>query len=317
MMGNTTNRPVCELQDLVVALRAYAPNKKGANVVGCSIDPTQEGNARLQQFQKDFGRQNPANPIVRQAFITGLRRSLGKQTVRVDGIPADTHAAVVMVSADYRMKRIGIGVEDAPVNITTFIQKARPNHSNALYRWFFVPDYESVVLTSDKTGMELVGNGVKLVAEDELVAETGERTVQKGVVDAASKAFSLSFTKQYPQLAQRSLVFAQLRNFVDMLVCAAHIQKEEFYKKSDWSMEIFGDEKKFAVQTMNAPKQVEPVVGERWSGKQFMAPIGGGVEIEPEIALDAKHAKNDKDGKIASVRDQVKINLKEGQWWWD
>ncbi|MDR0703729.1 MAG: DUF1598 domain-containing protein [Planctomycetaceae bacterium] len=317
MMGTTSNRPVCELQDLVVALRAYAPGKEATEVVGCSIDPTEEGNARLQQFQQSFGRYD--GPGRREVFVRGLRENLGMQTIRIDGIPASTHAAVVMVAADYRMKQIGIGVEPVPrgVRIDTFIANAEPSGQNALFRWFFVPDYQSVLLTEDRNGMELIGSGVKLVAEDEIVTATGERIVQKGKVDKASKIFSKSFTSEYAKLAQKSLVFAQLRNFIDMLVCAAHIQQEDFYGKSGWSMEFLGNEEKYAVQTFSAPSRVEPVVGSVVRKGLFMAPIGGGVEIEPQVALHSNNAKIEEKGQITNVRNGIKLELQPGQWWWD
>lgn len=316
MLGMSTGRPVCELQDLVVALRAYAPGREGASVVGCSIDPTEEGNARMQQFIKSFGSYGGQERY--EAFVRGLRSSLGMQTVRVDGIPANTHAAVVMVAADYRMKRIGIGVEESPTPITTFISKVKPGSSNALYRWFFVPDYQSVIMTEDKTGMELVGEGVKLVAEDELVdTVTGQRTAQKGKIDAASRAFSSSFTQEYPKLARKSLVFAQLRNFIDMLVCAAHIQQQDFYGKAGWSMELLGDEGQYAVRTSTAPSQVEPVVGMKVRGGKAMFPIGGGVEIEASLALKEGNVKLEENSQISSVQNNIKIELQAGQWWWD
>jgi hypothetical protein len=224
-----------------------------------------------------------------------------------------------MVAADYRMKQIGIGVEPIPrgVRISRFIDYAEPAGGNALFRWFFVPDYQSVVLTEDRLGMEMIGAGVKLVAEDEIVTAAGERVVQKGKVDKASKVFSKSFTAEYANLAQRSLVFAQLRNFVDMLVCAAHIQKEDFYGKAGWTMEFFGNEKKYAVQTFSAPTHVEPVVGQVVRKGRFMAPIGGGVEIEPQIALSQENAKIEDKGQITNIRNNVKLELRPNQWWWD
>jgi hypothetical protein len=317
MMGVSSHRPVCELQDLVVALRAFAPGTDGTDVVGCSIDPTEEGNARMQQFIKTFGQYD--GPGRREQFVDGLRQSLGRQTVRIDGIPASTHAAVIMVAADYRMKLIGLGLDKAPngVRIDTFAAHAEPSGGNALYRWFFVPDYQSVIVTEDRTGMELAGDGVKLVAEDEVVTAAGERIVQKGKVDKASKIFSLSFTVAYPRLAQKSLVFAQLRNLVDMFICAAHIQKEDFYQKAGWSMEFFGNEEKYAVKTYNAPSQVEPVVGQVVRRGRFMAPIGGGVEIEPRVALAKEHVKTESNQQITNARNNVKIELRPNQWWWD
>jgi len=242
------------------------------------------------------------------------------QTIRVDGIPANTNAAVTMVAADYRMKRIGIGVESAPVNIRTFISEVNPARQagNALFRWFFVPDYQSVVMTADKTGLELTGEGVKLVAEDEIVnATTGERTVKKGKVDAASRTFVNSFTQEYPKLAKKSLVFAQLRTFIDMLVASAHIQQQDFYGKAGWSMEFLGDEGKFAVQTVSAPTAVEPVIGIGRRGGLTMFPIGGGVEIEAGVALKAENVKIEDKEQISSVQSKITIDLQPGQWWWD
>ena len=317
MVGLTSGRPVCELQDLVVALRAYAPDGRDIPVVGCSIDPTEEGNARLQQFIKGFGRY--ATPDKYPAFVAGLRENLGPQTIRVDGIPANTHAAMVMVAADYRMKLIGIGVEEAPVPIRTFISLADPAQSrdNALYRWFFVPDYQAVVLAEDKTGMEMVGSGVKLVAEDEIVSATGQRSVKKGRGNKASSGFARSFTEMYPQLAQKSLVYGQLRNFVDMLIVAAYLDKYEIYKQADWKMEILGDESKYAVQTYNVPTHVEPVVGSAMKRGMFMAPIGGGVEIEADVALNPENAKVETKSEVSNAKNSVKLDLKPGQWWWD
>ncbi len=50
--GLTTGRPVLELQDVVGALRAYPPGGSKLNVIGVSIDPTEEGLANLQSFIK-------------------------------------------------------------------------------------------------------------------------------------------------------------------------------------------------------------------------------------------------------------------------
>ncbi len=321
MVGMTSGKPVCELQDLVTALRAYAPNAEIPSAVGCSIDPTEEGNARMQQFLAGFGRQNAASPLVRERFVDGLRKSLGMQTVRVDGIPATTHAAAMMVAADYRMKRLGIGVDRVPsgVKLTTFISQADPRRAsnNALYRWFFVPDYQSVMMTEDRTGLQLIGDGVKLVAEDEVVAADGQRIAQQGEVNSASRDFASSFTEAYPELVEKALVFGQLRNFVDMLVVAAHLKQEDFYGKANWSMDFLGDETKYTIENLSAPTQVEAIVGQAWRGRQFLAPIGGGVEIMAEMALTKENAKIEDEGQVTAAKDSVTINLPEGQWWWD
>jgi hypothetical protein len=310
MIGTSTLQPVCELQHLITALRAFPPNNEVGGLVTCSIDPTAEGIARLQRFQAQAGFMN------RRAFVDGVIRSLGNQVVSVEGVPDTTHAALMMVAADYRMKRIGLGQDSIRVpGLQTFIANTVPSASNALFRWYFVPDYDSVVLTEDRTGMQLLGDGVRLVAENEIASETGERQVAAGVLDPGSRAFTQSFTQHYSQIARQALVFAQLRNWIDMLICAAHIQQEDFYGKSGWSMEFFGNEEKYPLETFVAPREVAPIVGVRVIRGLTLAPVGGGIVIDAELALD--EASVDEDGKIAERQKQIAINLPDGVWWWD
>ena len=317
MMGVTTRQPVLELRHFITALRAYAPGGNDRNIVGCSIDPTEEGIARLQQFEQEF---NSARGGSRQAFLQGVRESLGMQTIRIDGIPATTHAAQMMVAADYRMKLLALGIDRIALapragRLQTFIDNTVPNTDNALFRWYFTPNYDSVILTEDRTGMQLVGTGVKLVGENEL-----EGVVVAGL-DPGSMAFTQSFTRLYPRIAERAPVFAQLRNWIDMLICAAHIQREDFYGKSGWSMEFFDNEEKFPLETFPAPKEVEPVVGSqifrRGRAEVLAAPVGGGIVIETELALDEENVKSDTDKKIAERQKTIALNLPEGVWWWD
>ena len=312
MIGVETLQPVCELQHLITALRAYAPNGDGAGIVGCSIDPTPEGIARLETFTARSTR------LTRPQFVQGVRNNIGMQVIQVDGVPATTHAAQMMVAADYRMKRIGLGLDTIRVpGLETFIDHTVPGASNALFRWYFVPDYDSVTLTEDRTGMELVGDGVKLIGENEVVV-AGQRMAAEGALDPGSQAFTQSFTKQYPHIAKQALVFAQLRNWIDMLICAAHIQREDFYGQSGWSMEFFGSEEKYPLETFVAPRTVAPVVGQRVVRPNLaLTPVGGGIVIDAELALDEENAKLDKDGKIAERQKQITLNLPENAWWWD
>ena len=140
--GISTGSPVVELQDLVVALRAFPPAGRSSPVITCSIDPTKEGLANMQEFLRRIGA--TATPNQTKFIVDGLRRSLGLQNVTISGIPADTHFAQVMVEADYRMKLIGIGLEQPPVKMVSWISKVSPGtlSRNALQRWYFVPNYE-------------------------------------------------------------------------------------------------------------------------------------------------------------------------------
>ena len=106
----------------------------------------------------------------------------------------------------------------------SFVERANPAQvsKNALFRWYFVPDYQCVRVSDDNLAMELVGDGVKLVGEDELVGANGGRQAAVSRGNRASQAFVLSFTKKYAELAERSPVYAELRNVIDLSVVAAY-----------------------------------------------------------------------------------------------
>jgi hypothetical protein len=317
--GIESGGPIVELQDLVVALRAFPPDGQDTRVISCSIDPTQEGLAAMGSFIRSAGTQFAASRsgVLTQRLVRGLRDSLGLQNITIKGVPADTHFAQVLVEADYRMKLIGIGLERPRIQLTSYIDLAKPASPNALMRWYFVPDYECVRVSDDKLAMELVGDGVKLVGADELVTRDGSR-VGSGMVDAASKRFVEGFTAKYPELAAKEPVYAQLRNLIDLAVAAAFIQQEDYCTRAGWTMEVFGDERSFPVQTLSTPQRVQCAINAVWKGRTLMTPIGGGVEIRAKKALAAENLLADEQGQVASQRDELTLDhLADGQWWWD
>lgn len=317
--GVETGRPVIELQDLVTALRAFGPTsaKNNSPLLYCSIDPTPEGLSRMQQFLMQFGRQ--ATPNDTQFIVDQLREKMGLQIITVGGIPATTHFAQVMVEADYRMKLIGINLERPPVRLKSYVDRANPAAvaRNAMERWYFVPDYQCVKVADDSLSMQIVGQGVKLVGENEVVSQHGGRATS-GAVNRASQTFTQAFTKMYPELAEKAPVYAQLRNCVDMAIAAAFMQQNDLYSQVGWAMETFGSEQAFPVETYNAPQQVATAVNAIWKGRTLMTPIGGGVEMRPTEALKSGNLLHDDEGTLATQREQVDLStLADDQWWWD
>ena len=285
IVGLTSRRPAIQLQDLVVALRAFPPNGKATHQIGCSIDPTQEGLAAMQRFVRSIHLNGPPDDEQVQAIAEGVRNSLGLQNVTVNGVSPKTHFAQVLVEADYRMKLIGIGLETPPVKFANYVEKANLHEvsRNAMQRWFFVPDYQCVRQSDDRLAMELVGDGVKLIGEDELVLGTGERKSAAGH-NKASVAFTTGFTRKYPELAERSPIYAELRNLIDLSIAAAYIQEQGYYEKAGWKMDFLGSEKEFPVELYQSPKTVETAVKALWKGNTIGTPVGGGVTILPSQA---------------------------------
>ncbi len=316
-LGLESGKPIIELQDLIVALRAFAPASHDSPVIYCSIDPTPEGLQRMQQFLVQFGRQ--ATPNDTQFIVDKLQESLGPQVITVGGVSPSTHFAQVLVEADYRMKLIGIGLEKPAVRLTSYVDRANPAavSRNALKRWYFVPDYQCVRKSEDSLAMQIVGDGVKLVGEDEVVGQDGSRT-GRGGSNGASQAFTATFTKVYPKLAEEDAIWQQLRNCIDLSVVAAYMQEHDLYGLANWKLSTFGSEQAMPVETLNAPKAVASAVNSIWKGRTLMTPIGGGVQIEAKRALDSENLLSDEYGEVAAERESVELkNLAADAWWWD
>jgi hypothetical protein len=318
--GIQSGRPIVLLDDLAAALRAYPAQGRGVQRVGCSIDPTQQGLTAMAQTVGNLQRQLQTAPSPQQVqqIVLQLQQALGPQDITVTGISPKTHAATVIIEADYRMKLIAIGLEKPPVRLTSYVDRDNPAavSRNALKRWWFVPNYECVRVSDDKLAMELVGYGVKLVGEDELVTADGQRQ-GVGQVDPAAKAFADEFTRVYPDLAARSPVYAQMRNIIDLLVAAAFIQQQDYYGQAGWKAEVFCSEQKLPIETYNAPKQVDAACNAVWKGRRLVTPIGG-VTIEPREALSTSNLLQDEDDRVKNFRGKIDLSgLTDGQWWWD
>ena len=319
VVGITTGAPTLRVEDLAVVMRAYPPNGPAARSVGCSIDPTAQGIARLREFQKTVPRRisDSQRRQVGLRILRGTREALGMGTVRVFGIPADTHAALVMHEADYRMKRIGIGLESAPVKMNTFIGSLKSARHSAYERWWFTPQYDCLKVTEDGLAMELVGQGVQLLAQQMVADSTGKLTVVAGSNPSrASQLFTGDFTRKYADIARRRPVFAELRNVIDLLVVAAAIRRQGWYGRTGWDAKTLLDESVFPVQTHPTPRQVPAVSNALWKGRKLFVPSGG-VTISPGLARPVEKEDSDVDVPLNERLTKVGRPQAPKQWWWD
>lgn len=319
LVGVESGKPCLLLDDLIVALRAYSPTGDKTSTISVSIDPTQEGLERMQATLLSFGGQF-GGPADVPRVVNSLRQALGFNEVTITGIPAGTHFAHVLTEADYRMKLIGIGLEAPAVPMATYISKltVAMTAGNSLVRWYFVPDYEAIAESEDGLAMQLVGQGVKLVGEDELVGRDGSRQASGRKANGASRVFTSEFTKKFKQIADNSAVYGQLRNLVDMTIAAAYIQDRDLYQQANWDLGIFADEDRLPVVVLPAPQRVETAINAIMMGSRLVTPIGGGVLLQVRHALEQDNIRADVDGKIKSEREQVKLEgLAADQWWWD
>ncbi|NCY02103.1 MAG: DUF1598 domain-containing protein, partial [Planctomycetia bacterium] len=315
VVGTATGAPTVLLEDLATAVRAFPPGQPADRSIGCSIDPTQEGLAAMQAFLRKLGRVNPKASTA--DIVHGMRESLGPQRIRIDGVSPASHFAQVMVEADYRMKLIGIGLEPAPVKMNSWIEltSAGGVAANALQRWYFTPDYQCLRVSEDDLALELVGRGVKLVGADEAVLPDGRRMTADRA-DRSSKTFTETFTRKYAEIAARSPVYAQLRTLIDLVVVAAYLQEHDAYGRTHWDAAALRDEQICVTERLQPPVAVEPAINAVWRGSRLLTPIGGGVSLQPRMALDSPNLLMDEKGTVAEAR-AASLAIPAGRWWWD
>ena len=316
LIGMQSGLPVVLLEDLVTALRAFAPGQKPTPVISVSIDPTPEGLQRMNQFLASVG--GNVQPSDVQRLTSGLKQNLGLQTVTFKGIPSATHFARVLVEADYRMKLVGIGLEELPVGVKSYVARANPRSvaANAMERWYFQPNYDGVAVSEDGLAMKIKERGVQLVGANERVVDGGQRQVS-GKVNKASQAFCREFSEKFPEIAKRVRIYAELRQLIDVSIAAAYIQQQDFYGQADCQLATFMDESKLSVETYTVPENVETAVNAIWRGSTLMTPLGGGVHMQPRNALSKQHLVTD-NGENNQVKQSAGPgNLADGQWWWD
>ena len=311
MIGIESGRPTLRLDDLIVALRTLIKSQ----VVGCSIDPLPERLANLQKFVKAGG---PATVAAVEARFQQMDDILGLQDVRVDGVPADSHFGLSLVEADYRMKRIGLGLENPGVKgLKSHLSMIGAN-GNTLQRWWFVPLYESISRSEDGLAFQFAGQRVQLMSQEEMSDASGHHTAA-ATTRLSTQAFAKQFTDKYPELAEKSPVFAELQNLIDLSVFAALVQKERLAEKAGWKMTTLLDEQRFGHPTFNVPKKIASLVNYKRAGSNIVGLVGGGVTIRPHQVLNKAASSSSSGQRLDSIRTAAASAKRSDAhpWWWD
>lgn len=305
VVGMTTGRPVMLLDDLLVALRtAEATRQTG---ISCSIDPTQEGYARFVQLAKSLTTMNASVP-------EAIEKALGPQKISVTGVPATSHFAHVLVVADYKMKRLAMNFDEAPVkNMPSFLDLMKGGGGvgqNMMPRWWLEPNYQPMLADPDGLAWEIRGAGVKAMTEEDFFEANGKRT-HTGKQNPLAKKWADSMTANYDQLAQAEPIFAQLRNCIDLAVVAALIVKEELPHKTGHSFPILMTEATLPTDEYNAPQQVPSQASVLRKGKSFIISASGGVLINPWSIQQTRESSS----QLNPLR--TKAVAQNKNWWWN
>jgi hypothetical protein len=321
-VSRATGRPTLHLDDFVIVLRHLTSSPDAT--FGCSIDPTAEGLARTKQFAEQSAA-TPLKPAARGAWLKKLRQQMGRQTITVNGIDPRTRAARVLVEADYRMKLVGMGLEDGTIDVPSYLNLIKVSPGQApppldVLRWWFAMKYDAVTATESRDAYEIVGPGVQVMSENELLTALGKR-VHTGASEALNAEFAHRFTTHFAALAKKYPVYADLQNIFDLALVASLIQSQDLAEQVGWHMLCFGDPEQYGVALGQAPQSVETVINHRViNGRHIIAGVSGGVSVSPGQYTQAQSIQTDTYGALKAHRVHAEAKVKKlpvEAWWWD
>lgn len=302
VVGVTTGLPVVQLEDLIVAFRSVEEARRGG--ITCSIDPTQEG---MQEYTKVESTLNAFSP----AAVSALEKAMGMQSITVTGVASNTNFARVLVAADYRMKRLAMEFDKAPVpGIPSYLSMVKSGKiNNAMPRWWLACNYEPVSRTEDHLGFELKGVGVKAMTADDHINNDGSVT-RTGKASPQAQRWAEKLTEKYGALAAKDPVFGELRNAMDLCVIAALIRKEGLMEKAGCELPTL-TMTEMKLESGDAPKVVPTKCAVTGSGRGMVVLASGGVEINSWQVADKTEVK----AEVASTREQASPKA-SNSWWW-
>lgn len=313
-----TGRPVVRLDDFVVVMRGIL---NGEGRFGCSITPRQENLAQTREFLAQSS-QRPLRAGGKHRWLEELRETLGRQDIDIYGIDRQSRTARVLVEADYRMKLVGMGLEEGTVGVTSYlamVADAGGEPSLDVLRWWFTLNYNGVTTTDQYDSFAFQGQGVCVMSENERLTEQGER-VHTGDAEPINQAFARSFTQHFEELSGKYPIYAELENIFDLAMVAGLIHSENIAAQADWHLTHFGPSGAYEPERGNTPTEVETVIAHRDVNRQrFVAQVSGGVTVDPSrlVSRDALEIATDSNLASAHKVSTVPTELPTGSWWWD
>ena len=305
-VGAASKQPLLHLEDFVAALRAIDGARAGG--IQCSIDPSAEGLTRLQAFLRTH---RPTGPNA-DGFLREVEKTLGPQIVRVGGVPGDTRFARVLVAADYRMKRIGMGLEPSGVPaLPSYLSMLSSGAAAALPRFWLEPSYDPISRDADELAWRINGRRMTCLTESDVLAKDGVKRGQ-GAADGVARKWCAAMTAQYDALAARQPVFAELVNCIDLAVVAALIQGRQLHERAGLDLSPLLDDQTIRLPAYEAATTVPTVATAQRKGNGWVIGASGGVKCQP-WAFAAKTAEA---GDLGDSRAAAVASRPDDAWLW-
>ncbi len=278
--GEATGRPLMRTGDFLTMIAAARGPRF---TVRCSIDPEPE---RLKAYQDRIrATASSVNFGNAAAWYEGLAKILGRQVVTVGGVPETSRVSNVLAAADYSMKRIALGLEPSGVKeIRGQLAYAGGETGSAMKRWWFAPLYDDLRVDAERTVFELSGPRVRLLAQQELILDNGQR-VNADRSQPSTEAFARQFTAHFEELTAARPIFADLKNQFDLAVVAALLRRETLFERQGIAWEVSPEVQARLSPACRTPRFVESGANIRRVNRGTIVGVVGGVEISPAEVL--------------------------------
>ncbi len=306
VVGKSSGKPVLRLEDLLTVYRAWN-NQQRPTVISCSIDPTPEALANIAKL----GTLPPPTAKDVDAYATNLEKAYGLNVVSIKGVPEKSRFGKILVAADYKMKKIGLGQESAMLGNKlpsyTSMLGGRPKQINP--RFWLAPEYSTVTHDSKKLTWELGDVKVKALSEDEYVDSRSGSRQSTGKLDKVAINWCDKMTKNYDSLGKVDPVFAELKNCMEIAITVALIQREGLLDAANCKLPAFADETVLKMLNYPTPQFVQSKSTISKNGGTFVVACGG-VEINPFAAVEKATLNN----AIDKQREKL-LGVTGANWW--
>lgn len=319
VVGRTTGRPVLQLDDLITALRSVEPSRDGG--ISVSIEPTAEGRQKLNHMLSRIRLQPGQNPKLLEPM---MREAFGPQTVKLRGIPSDSHYARVLLAADYQMKRLSMGLEEAPVEgLPSYLEMARnQKHSgNENPRWWMACNYNALKHDTERLAWQLSGQGVKTLTEQDLSDQHGE-TVRTDRKNPTAEKWANLMTERFDALASKQAVFGQLRNLMDLSVVATLIAQERLDAVAGCDLGLLmGRDVEVPLVSLQVPKAVAPECSFIRGRSGWVVAASGGVDVGAFEVVQSQQVAPELSSVYARAMESAPAAAptqpSADRWWWN
>lgn len=275
-----------DLEDWLIALRYAFPAGTTDDFIGCSIDPTPEGLARFNQVLK----QAPRGEIGGQR--EALAKALGPQTVSLYGVEPRSQFALKLLAADYRLKRLALGHDPAPIpefrSLPDLLAQGRMTGRFPQTRWWLTPGAGVLAVSGDRSVWQI--DGTRLTVETDRAGGITDAT--KGpALPKAAREFATLATRLFPELARHQPAFAELTQLVGLSLVAELVRHAaegaEETGGQRWVPSLWLEGERAATATGPKPERVAPLIEiRRAAGLGWILCGSGGVEIRPERLVE-------------------------------